>query len=415
MTTSRRSLLGAAGVLAAAAAPVAKAAAKHPRPGDAAWLQGVLERYAGFGVKASGGPGDNACGQWLEAELGRAGYLCRRQRFEIPFFEPGRATLTCGETSAPVIPQAIVAPTPPEGVTARLKLAADPGDLTGAIALVTLPYSRWIALAQPPVAGALSDALARGAAGVVLITTGPTGEAIALNVSSRKPPPPRPVAVLAPKDAAPFLKAAREGRSATLVLDGRGGRRSAFNLVARLDRGAAKTIVISTPRSGWFTCAAERGSGLAVWLWLARRLARADHGVNIELLATSGHEYEYIGGELYLQHEAPRPEATPLWVHIGASAAARDWHELGPKLLPLPSADSERFLTATADILEETRHAFRGLNGLEAAYLADKAMAGGELTNVLDAGYRRAIGQYDVHRRHALHVRRARPAGRLGL
>jgi hypothetical protein len=206
------------------------------------------------------------------------------------------------------------------------------------------------------------------------------------------------VAVLAPKDAAPFLRAAREGRPATLTLDGRGGRRSAFNLIGRLDRKAAKTLVISTPRSGWFGCAAERGSGLAAWLWLAERLARAELGVNLEVLATSGHEYEYIGGEHYLQHEAPKPDATRLWVHIGASAAARDWHELGGKLLPLPSADSQRVLTATADILPATRRAFRGLSGLEATYLADKVMAGGELTNVLDAGYPRAIGLYGIHR-----------------
>jgi hypothetical protein len=396
MTPSRRNLLGAAGVLAAGTAAGAKAAAKPPA--GAASLQAILERYVGFGSKASGGPGDNACGEWLEGELGKAGYMCRRQAFEVPFFEVRQATLACGGAHAPVVPQAIVAPTGPEGLTAPLKLASDPGDLSGAIALVVLPYSRWIALAQPEAAHGVSDAIARGAAGVVLVTTGPTGEAIALNVSTRAPPIAKPAAILAPKDAAPFLKAAREGRPATLVVDGRGGRRSAYNLIARLDRKAAKTVVISTPRSGWFGCAAERGSGLAAWLWLAQRLARAGHGVNLEFLATSGHEYQYLGGELFLEHEAPRPAETKLWVHIGASAAGRDWHELGPRLLPLPSADSERFLTATADLLPSTRSAFRGISGLEATYLADKVMAGGELSNVLEAGYQTAIGLYGVHR-----------------
>src|SRR6185295_16338369 len=55
MRTSRRGLLIGGGVLAAGAASPAQAA---PAAADAAWLQGVLERYAGFGVKASGGPGD---------------------------------------------------------------------------------------------------------------------------------------------------------------------------------------------------------------------------------------------------------------------------------------------------------------------------------------------------------------------
>lgn len=400
MGPSRRDLIGGAGSAGVAAGlPVgAKGAARAGGKADAAMIEAMLERYFSFGVKASGGAGDNALGAWLEGELGRHGYACRRQPFEVPYFEVRQATLASGGAQAAVIPQAIVAPTGPQGLTGPLRLASEPGDLSGAIALVVLPYSRWVTTLQPPVAQALSDAVARGAAGVVLVTTGPTGEAIALNVSTRRPPVGRPVAVLAPKDAEPFVAAAREGKPATLTLDGEGGRRTAFNVIARLERNAPRTLVISTPRSGWFACAAERGSGLAVWLWLAERLADAHGHVNIELLATSGHEYEYLGGEEYLGHEAPKPGATALWVHIGASAAARDWHELGRGLLPLPSADSQRVLTASADILDETRHAFRGITGLEATYLADKAMAGGELTNVLNAGYHTAIGLYGIHR-----------------
>jgi len=58
----------------------------------------------------------------------------------------------------------------------------------------------------------------------------------------------------------------------------------------------------------------------------------------------------------------------------------------------------QRVLTATADLLERTRHAFQGISGLEATYLADKVMAGGELVNVLNAGYGSAIGLYGIHR-----------------
>ena len=364
---------------------------------DQAWLQSTLERYAGFGVKASGGEGDNACGAWLEQALGGFGYRCRRLPFEVPFFDVRRAVLTSGGAEAPVIPQAIVAATGPNGVSAPLRLAEPNVDLTGAIAVVTLPYKRWAALADPQVAQPLADAFRRGAVAVVLITTGPTKDAIALNVTTHRPGFDKPVAVLAPKDAKPFLDAAVKGQTGSLIVDGRGGRRTAFNVVARLDRGAPKDLILSTPRSGWFGCAAERGSGLAVWLYLARWLAHANHRVNVELLATSGHEYEYLGGEHYLS-EAPPPARTRLWTHIGASAAARDWHELGPRLLPLPSADSQRVLTASADIVGPVRTAFKGVSGLEATYVADRTTAGGELVNVIDAGYKTMIGLYGGHR-----------------
>ncbi len=395
MTPSRRGLLGGAGLLGLAAAGPAAAAGVGAQA-EAAALQATLERYHGFGVKASGGPGDNACGAWLEGELGKLGYACRRQAFEVPFFEARQATLSCGGAKAEVIPQAIVTPTGPQGLTAPLKLGSAPGSLSGAIAVLDLPSQRWVAMG-----GFVAEAVRRGAAGVVLVTNGPTGEAIALNVSTHRPGVDKPVALLAPKDAKPFLAAAAEGRTATLTLDGVGGgaaRRPAFNLIARLDRGAAKTMVISTPRSGWFGCAAERGSGLAVWLSLAHWLVKTNHGVNIELLATSGHEYEYLGGEHYLAEAAPKPDKTRIWVHIGASAAGRDWHELATGLKPLPSADSQRVLTATADILDRTRAAFHGISGLEATYLAEGAMAGGELVNVMSAGYRTAIGLYGFHR-----------------
>lgn len=407
--TSRRSFISQAGLLGLAAATPSPAPAKsptsHPSQNPAsqaelAALQADLERYAGFGSKASGGPGDIATGAWLEETLGRWGYACRRQSFEVPFFEVKQASLSSGTAQVEVIPQGIVTPIGPGGVTAPLRLA-DASDLAGAIALIVLPYKRWAGLADPQVAKPLASALERGAAAVLLVTTGPTGEAIALNVSPHRQPAGKPVALLAPRDAAPFVDAARQGATASLIIEGIGGggaRRPAFNLIARLERGAAKTLVLSTPRSGWFTCAAERGSGLAVWLALAEWLAKTHHGINVELLATSGHEYEYLGGEHYLKEAAPSPATTRLWVHVGASAAARDWHELGPRLLPLPSADPQRVLTATPDLLNTTRGAFQGISGLEATYLADKVMADGELVNVLGAGYSSAIGLYGIHR-----------------
>ncbi|HYD45500.1 MAG TPA: M28 family peptidase [Phenylobacterium sp.] len=397
MGMSRRGLLAGAGVAAATPAGAAGAASAEPAV-DADWLERVLQRFADFGVKAAGGPGDQASGEWLEQELAGYGYRCERQGFEVPYAEMRTATLSVGDRRAEVFPQAIVRTTGPGGVTGPLKRSDTPGGLEGAIALVVLPSRRWVSTAEPAVARALADVLGRGAAAAMIVTSGPTGEVIGLNVSASAPGFPRPVVLLAPKDAEPFLAASRAGEAATLIVDGTAGRRGAYNLIARIDRGAGKTLIVSTPRSGWFTCAAERGSGVAVWLWVARWLAAAKPSVNLEFVATSGHEYIYLGGEEYLAHKAPKPRDAHMWVHIGASAAARDWHELALGLLPLPSADSQRVLTATPDVMETTRAAFRGVTGLEAVYPADRAHAGGELVNVIAAGYSPAIGHYGGHR-----------------
>jgi hypothetical protein len=396
MSTSRRDVIVGAGFLAAVASAPALAAPGAAAP-EAAWFQAVLERFAGFGVKAAGGPGDMASGAWLEGDLEPLGYRCERQAFDVPYAEARTASLAVGDRRAAVFPQAIVKTTGPDGLKAPLRLSSAPGGLDGAIALIVLPSRRWVSMAEAPVSAALTDAFGRGAAAAVLVTTGPTGEAIALNVSATKPGFQRPVAILAPKDAAAFVAAAGS-RDATLTVDADSGRRSAFNLIARLDRGAAKTLIITTPRSGWFTCAAERGAGVAIWLSLAHWLAAAKPKVNVELIATSGHEYIYLGGEEYLKHHAPKPADTHMWVHIGASAAARDWHEVGWGLQPLPTPDGQRVLTATPQVIEAARRAFKGISGLEAVYPADRVHAGGELVNVIEAGYTPAIGLYGGHR-----------------
>jgi len=384
-SASRRAVLGAGALLAAgpavAAVPAAEAEAKR-----------ILERYHSFGDKASGGPGDEASGAWLEGELKALGYAVARQPFEAPAYE-GDATLTAGSTKASVIAQAIVTPTPAGGVTGPLH----GGDRDGGIALLVLPYARWstaLGVVERRVKAAKGEA-------VVLVTMGPTGEAVALNAPAERKLFDRPVATLAPKEAAPFLAAAAKGEAATLSMPGRSFRRPAWNVTATLARRpGAKWLVLSTPRSGWFDCAGERGSGLAVWLMLTAWAAKAKLPVNVALVATSGHEYEYQGGELYIHNVAPKAADTALWVHIGANVAARDWHERGPLLSPLPSADPQRFLLGAPKLVPALRAAFAGLPGLEKPYPADPKLAAGELGSILAAGYDPAMGIFGTHRYH---------------
>lgn len=400
MRPSRRGLLVGAGASAGGLASTAMARIQTGAALDDAWHQSVVERYFSYGDKATGGPGDTAVGQWLQDELTRAGYECQRQVFDAPWFHADQASLSVEGAEAAVIPQAIVIPTGPQGLQAPLKLADGRRRLDGAIALIVLPSRRWSSALDGRIAQRLADVWARGAAAAVLVTTGPSGDALALNARAEIDPTGGPTAILAPREAAPFLDAAADGRMARLTLSGRGGRREAFNLVARLSRGAAQSLVLSTPRSGWFGCAAERGSGVAVWLAAAQWLARRQDDIDVELVAISGHEYENLGGESYLKHAAPPPSRTRLWVHVGANLAARDWHELRDPPLPLPGVDSQRYLLASAGVADAFRRAFAGQPGLEAVYPATVENSAGELTNILRAGYPHAAGFFGNHRFH---------------
>lgn len=391
LSASRRAVLGASASLLATGPATATVRAEE------ADAQRLLERYHAFGDKASGGPGDTASGEWLEGELRALGFDCHRQSYDVPAYE-GEATLSCGAARADLIAQAIVVPTSSEGVAGPLYVVGS-GRSGPGVALLVLPHARWSTLVGY-VAQRVTAAFEAGATAVVIVTTGPTGEALALNA-----PPDRslfrgPVAVMAPKDSGPFLLAAGQGEVARFRMSGRAFRRPAFNVTATRKTGAARTLVISTPRSGWFGCAGERGSGMAAWVMLVRWAARAQLPVDIALVATSGHEYENAGGERFIHELAPRPDKTALWVHLGANVAARDWHERGAVLSPLPSADPQRFMLASPAILAAARAAFAGQPGLEQTYAAEIALAGGELGNVLRAGYDPAIGIFGGHRFH---------------
>jgi hypothetical protein len=397
---TRRDLLAGSGLIIAAGNMPAMAAS-DPEAGQTA---ADLDRYIGFGIKASGGPGDNASGAWIEDRLRRAGYKVDRQPFDAPYFEIVRAELSAGSATAPVIPQAIVIPTGGDGVTGRLvrvdPIAGASSVLTNAIALVDLPYNRWSSALAKPIMDTVRAALAGGAVAAVITTNGPTRKAIALNADGKAPMFDKPVAVLAPDQAAPFLVAAAKRESATLRVTGTAGRRSAYNLIGKIDRGKGRWIVLSTPRSGWFTCAGERGPGIAAWLALARWAPAALPDHDIALLCNSGHEYEYLGAEKALAALAPPPADTAFWLHLGANVAARDWQEMGGgMLLPLPSADPQRFLVTSPALVEQARRAFAGQPGLESAYPAGQGSAG-ELTNILAAGYGRVAGIFGAHRFH---------------
>jgi hypothetical protein len=396
--TSRRSFLAAS-----AAVPLTAAAPRLATAGEGPRVQEDLEKYFGFGIKRAGGPGDLASGAWLQAELERSGYTVERLDISVPFFEPQRATLSSGAATAPVWPQPIVIPTGDAGVTGPLvRVDADgqsEAPLAGAIALVDLPFARWSTSIAKPVKTPIAAAFAAGAKAAVVITNGPTGRIIALNADGRKPSFAGPVALLAPADAKPFLAAAMRRDSATLHIVGAGGRRPAFNFAGRIDRGKQRWLAISTPRSGWYGCAGERGSGIAVWLHLARWASERVRDYNLSFICNSGHEYEYLGATETLKAIAPKPADTHFWLHLGANVAARDWQEWPGKWLPLPSVDTQRFLAISPALLPLARQAFAGHPGLEAPY-SSAVLSGGELDEIIAAGYQSVAGVFGIHRYH---------------
>ena len=395
---TRRNFLAGIGAIPFSAAVATASEGSNP---DA--IADDLATYIGFGSKQSGGKGDTTCGHWLASELKAAGFAVEKPRLSVPYFDPADCRIAVGEAQASLWPQPIVVPTPPQGVRGPLVRVDSSGrasaSLAGAIALIDLPYNRWTSALAKPIRKPIEMAFAEGAKAAVVITNGPTGKIIALNADGRSPMFAGPVGLLAPEDAATFLNAATTYSAARVTLTGKGGRRPAFNIIGRMDRGKGRWLIVSTPRSGWFGCAGERGGGIAAWLDLARRapLMLPDH--NLAFLCNSGHEYEYLGAEEALKAVAPKPADTQFWLHLGANLAATDWHEGLFGLSPLVGSDSQRYLVVSPPLLPAARRLFAGLSGLESPYPSDKLSAG-ELTAIIAAGYPSVAGVFGLHRFH---------------
>lgn len=396
MRASRRQLLAAG-----AAAPLASAVPAYAQA-ELQTIEKDLRAYCGFGGKQAGGPADNACGEWLAGELARAGYRIERQSVSVPWFAADAAELSCDGVRVPVLPQPIVVPTKDaiEGPLVRVDGAGRwQGRLEGAIALVDLPFAAWSSALAKPFRDPVAAAFAGGAVAAVAITNGPSGQAVALNADGRKPLFDAPLALIAPDLAGPLLAAAAQRRRASLTIAGRGGTRPAFNFAGRIDRGKRRWLAVSTPRSGWFACAAERGGGVAVWLHLARWAAGALPDHDLAFVCNTGHEYEYLGAAEAMKAIAPPVAETALWLHLGANCAARDWHHAAGRPRPLSSVDAQRYFSVTPDLLALARHSFAGQSGFQDP-VSSEELAAGELVEVLAAGYRPAAGSFGIHRYH---------------
>lgn len=401
-TTRRQFFIGTALLPLTAAATYATAAPLDTTI-DKKRIRDDLNKYIDFGIKQAGGAGDNACGNWMAVELERASFTVERQNVMAPYFTPQRSELVCDGARATVWPQPIVIPTGPGGITGRIIRVDGEGQaeeaLTDAIALVDLPFGRWSSALSKKIRKPIEAAFAAGASAVVAVTNGPSGKVIALNTDGRKPMFKGPVALLAPNEANPFFAAAMRKENATLYMTGKGGRRPAFNMVGRLDRGKGRWLVVSTPRSGWFGCAGERGPGIAAWLHLVRWASKSAPDYNLAFICNSGHEYQYLGAEEALKEIAPKPAETAFWLHLGANIAATDWHSITGELAPLPGADSQRYLVTSPPLLPIARQLFEGQVGLEAPY-SSEVLSAGELTGIIEAGYPSVAGVFGLHRYH---------------
>lgn len=391
-----RRAVGTAGFgLVASAAMSARAT---PDPLSGAALYADVRTYAGFGDHRTGTAGDEAVSAWLERELRAAGCAVERQAFEAPVFDLAGADLTLGQAKVEAFP--IWTPMAGEAM-APLSMTAKPG----AIAVMSFPYGTGAALeVTKAYREPIQAAIAAGAAGVVAITQNPLGELVAYNTRPDAGPWAVPVVAVAGRDGPAVLAAAKAGAPARIRIAGALKTGRAENVIG-VRQGRGKPLVISTPKSGWFTCAGERGSGIAIWLGLARHLAAS--GRSLVFMAASGHELDGHGGHMFAHGRAPKPAEAAGWVHIGANVAAYDFALQDGEIVRQNHPQAGRKLAVSEVLLPTARTAFAGQPSYQAPSDIDVEGAAGEIAEYQRLGYRPLVGIVGLHPLH--HTRRDLP------
>lgn len=355
-----------------------------------------LLTHAAFGEKPAGSPGDNATADWIEAELVAGGYEVRRLPLAVPVFRSARCEAVVQGATLELFAQPIAVPTPTRGIVARPALIHGIDDAASAsdrIAVLVVPHARHAAIWTSSIGRILTAVEQAGALAAIVLPCGPTGEVVGLNTFADRPFLRIPLAIGRPADLPAYGAAAAQAVPISLYLTGTASTGESPTLLARLGRGK-RHLVMSTPRSCFFTGSVERGTGTAVFLALAHWLPSAFPEHSLFLLNSGAHELRFAGTHAALDL-APNPGETDIWAHIGAGLASRARASIrGGRLLD--HADPNRICMATAPLIEPARKAFAGLVGLDdpQQVLAEA----GELSTIVDRGYERAFAVLGVNR-----------------
>ncbi len=277
-----------------------------------------IRAYETFGIHRTGWTGDDASAAWMRDLLQAAGAQPAFERFPFPLVEYRRTRLVTPDGTVEGLPLYDAGFTPAGGGVTTELVELGSGDPFGNIVITT---ENDPAYAQAHAGRSIEDLEEQGAVGLVIVTADPRGDVKVLNATRLSDPRQLPVLQIGTRDARKLASTLLMHSEVTLEIDGDRLESRARNVVATLpgtDPEAAP-IGITTPRSGWFTCASERGGGIAILLALVEAFAKRPHRRPIEVVATSGHELNFRGMEAYLNAHSGLAGRSHAWLHLGAN------------------------------------------------------------------------------------------------
>ncbi len=274
----------------------------------------LIQEYESQGFHRTGTLVDRRSGAWLCGEVRRAGLVPSQESWALGRIDPIMTALIVGGRRIEAVPLFDGGFTAAGGVRGSL----GPVDGSAEIGLVeTVPNAA--------ASGPLGDARrADRHRAIIAISRGGRPGLCPSNADSFLQPFGPPVLQVSSQEATWLNDQARRGATARVIAQVRRTPAQAINVTARIDGAdpARLPLVVMTPRSGWYSCASERGGGLACWLEVMRALSRARPARTVLFVASSGHELGHLGLRNYLDRRPGLVANSLGWLHLGASIGA---------------------------------------------------------------------------------------------
>jgi hypothetical protein len=274
----------------------------------------VIRDYEQQGIHRTGTEVDRNSGEWLMAEVRACGLEPARETFALSRIDPITAAVSIPGNRIEGLPLFDGGFTSADGVRGRLGALGSDADIG---LTESAPNTSG--------AGAIGEARRQNRhRAIVLVTRGGRPGLCPNNAESFLNPYGPPVLQASSEEKSRLDDLAKAGTVVLVTTHVKRTPAEAFNVAAKISGAnpSLAPLVIMTPRSGWWTCASERGGGIACWLELMRALLDTKPARDILFVASSGHELGQRGIEVFAERRPDLVARARAWIHFGANVGA---------------------------------------------------------------------------------------------
>lgn len=284
-------------------------------------LGAIISAYDAQGNHRTGTEVDAASARWLAGEVRKTGLIPKREPYELSRVDPEECYLRIDGRRIEGFPLFDGGFTSSAGVSGSL---VEGTDRSGEIVLTAAGTTLASTSAASSSTASLADLRSGNSKGIVLLTEGYRPGLSLINATRFADPFGPPVLQVSNAEREWLSIRARSGAAATLVVKAKRTAARSFNVIGKISgtKKHLRPLIISTPRSGWWQCAGERGGGLACWLETMRVLAAKRPARDCLFVAFSGHELGFLGIRDFVRRRAGILGHAHTWIHFGANLGA---------------------------------------------------------------------------------------------